>query len=38
MVRHGVHVKEHQGWNTKTIYNNGHVMRIYRIKPIIIAV
>jgi hypothetical protein len=32
-VRHGVHIREHKNWNTKTIYNNGHVMRIYRRQP-----
>lgn len=32
-VRHGVHIREHKHWNTKTIYNNGHVMRIYRRQP-----
>lgn len=31
--RHGVHVREHKNWNTKTVYNNGHVMRIYRRQP-----
>ena len=32
-LKHGVHVREHKQWNTKTIYNNGHVMRIYRHQP-----
>ena len=31
--RHGVHIREHKRWNTKTVYNNGHVMRIYRRQP-----
>lgn len=35
-VKHGVHIREHKQWNTKTIYNNGHVMRIYRRQPKII--
>ena len=35
-VKHGVHIREHKRWNTKTIYNNGHVMRIYRRQPKII--
>ena len=35
-VKHGVHLREHQRWNTKTVYNNGHVMRIYRRQPKII--
>lgn len=33
MRKHGVHIREHKHWNTKTIYNNGHVMRIYRHQP-----
>ena len=32
-LKHGVHIREHKHWNTKTIYNNGHVMRIYRRQP-----
>ena len=32
-AKHGVLVREHNNWNTKTIYNNGHVMRIYRHQP-----
>src|SRR4051794_14248772 len=32
-AKHGVHVREHKHWNTKTVYNNGHVMRIYRRQP-----
>jgi len=31
--RHGVHVREHKQWNTKTVYNKGYVMRIYRHQP-----
>jgi len=31
--RHGVIIREHKNWNTKTIYNNGHVMHIYRRQP-----
>lgn len=34
--RHGVHIREHRNWNTKTVYNNGHVMRIYRRQPKVI--
>ena len=34
--RHGVHVREHKHWNTKTVYSNGHVMRIYRRQPQVI--
>lgn len=34
--RHGVLVREHKHWNTKTVYNNGHVMRIYRFQPKVI--
>lgn len=34
--RHGVHVREHKNWNTKTVYNNGHVVRIYRRQPKVI--
>ena len=34
--KHGVHIREHKNWNTKTIYNNGHVMRIYRRQPKVI--
>lgn len=32
-VKHGVQIKEHRKWNTKTIYNEGHVMMIYRRQP-----
>lgn len=32
-MKHGVHVREHKHWNTKTVYNNGHVMRVYRRQP-----
>ena len=32
-MKHGIHIKKHKHWNTKTIYNNGHVMRIYRRQP-----
>jgi len=32
-ARQGVLVREHNHWNTKTVYNNGHVMRIYRRQP-----
>lgn len=32
-LKHGVHIREHKQWNTKTVYNNGHVMRIYRHQP-----
>jgi hypothetical protein len=32
-MKHGVHVREHRHWNTKTVYNNGHVMRVYRRQP-----
>lgn len=32
-VKHGVVVREHKHWNTKTVYNNGHVMRTYRRQP-----
>ena len=35
-VKHGVHIREHKHWNTKTVYNNGHVMRIYRRQPKVI--
>lgn len=35
-VKHGVVVREHKHWNTKTVYNNGHVMRIYRFQPKVI--
>jgi hypothetical protein len=31
--RHGVLIRQHKNWNTKTVYNNGHVMRIYRRQP-----
>ena len=33
ITRHGVVIREHKNWNTKTIYNRGHVMRIYRRQP-----
>ena len=33
---HGVLIREHKNWNTKTVYNNGHVMRIYRRQPKVI--
>lgn len=33
---HGIHIREHKNWNTKTVYNNGHVMRIYRRQPKVI--
>lgn len=32
-MKHGVHIREHKHLNTKTIYNNGHVMRVYRHQP-----
>jgi hypothetical protein len=32
-MKHGVHIKEHKHWNTKTVYNHGHVMRINRRQP-----
>ena len=32
-MKHGIHIREHKHWNTKTIYNNGRVMRIYRRQP-----
>lgn len=32
-MKHGIHIREHKNWNTKTIYNNGYVMRIYRHQP-----
>jgi hypothetical protein len=32
-TKHGIHIREHKNWNTKTVYNNGHVMRIYRRQP-----
>ncbi len=32
-MKHGIVIREHKRWNTKTIYNNGHVMRIYRRQP-----
>ena len=32
-MKHGVHIKEHKHWKTKTIYNSGHVMHIYRRQP-----
>lgn len=34
--KHGVHIREHKKWNTKTVYNDGHVMRIYRRQPKVI--
>ena len=34
--KHGVHIRGHKNWNTKTVYNNGHVMRIYRRQPKVI--
>lgn len=33
MTKHGIHIREHKRWNTKTVYNRGHVMRIYRRQP-----
>ena len=36
ITKHGVIIREHKNWNTKTIYNNGHVMRIYRHCPKVI--
>lgn len=35
-MKHGIHIREHKNWNTKTIYNNGYVMRIYRHQPKIV--
>ncbi len=32
-IRHGVVIREHKHWNTKTVYNHGHVMHIYRRQP-----
>lgn len=32
-MKHGIHIREHKRWNTKTVYNQGHVMRIYRRQP-----
>lgn len=32
-ARHGVVIREHKHWNTKTVYNHGHVMRLYRRQP-----
>jgi hypothetical protein len=31
--KHGLHIREHKKWNTKTIYNDGHVLRVYRRQP-----
>jgi hypothetical protein len=31
--KQGVYIRQHKNWNTKTIYNNGRVMRIYRHQP-----
>jgi hypothetical protein len=32
-MNHGVQIREHKHWNTKTVYNEGHVVRIYRRQP-----
>ena len=32
-MKHGIVIREHKNWNTKTIYNDGHVMRTYRRVP-----
>jgi len=32
-MKHGVVIREDERWNTKTVYNNGHVMWIYRRQP-----
>jgi hypothetical protein len=35
-MKHGVIIREHKHWNTKTVYNKGCVMRIYRHCPKVI--
>ena len=31
--KHGIVITEHKKWNTKRIYNNGYLLRVYRHQP-----